>query len=315
MNDLWMIGAGPMARDYAKVLQGQGRTCVVIGRGEESARAFAQHTGIEAHPGGLASALGRSSAPREAIVTVGVEQLAPAAEALIGAGTRRILLEKPGGLHLGELQSLGAKARATGAEVWIAYNRRFYASVRKAREWIEADGGVVSCFFEFSELSHRIAPLQKAAGVKEHWVLGNSSHVIDLAFWLCGRPSQWSVWQDGSLPWHPAAARFAGSGITERGSLFSYLAEWEGPGRWGLELNTRERRLFLRPMEQLQQMQVGTVQIEPVELEDALDQQYKPGLYAQVEAFLTGHGRENLCSLEDQVTAVADYTRMAGYEA
>ena len=304
-----------MAQDYAKVLRGQGRDCKVIGRGEESAKAFSEQTGMEAQNGGLEAALAHSPAPREAIVAVGVEQLAASAEALIAAGTQRILLEKPGGLDLAELQSLAAKARAADTEIWIAYNRRFYASVRKAREWIEADGGLVSCFFEFSELSHRIAPLRKAPGVKEHWVLGNSSHVIDLAFWLCGRPVEWNGWQEGSLAWHPAAARFVGSGITEGGVLFSYLAEWEGPGRWGLELNTRKRRLILRPMEQLQQIEVGTVQIEPVELDDSLDQQYKPGLYAQVEAFLHGQGREGLCSLEEQVNAVADYTRIAGYEA
>ena len=68
------------------------------------------------------------------------------------------------------------------AKVLIAYNRRFYSSVEKAREIITEDGGIQSCIFEFTEWAHKIIALSKANGVKEHWFLGNSSHVIDLVF-------------------------------------------------------------------------------------------------------------------------------------
>ena len=49
---------------------------------------------------------------------------------------------------------------------------------------IAEDGGVTSFHFEFTEWSHQIQHLQKAPGVMDHWVLGNSSHVLDLAFHL-----------------------------------------------------------------------------------------------------------------------------------
>ena len=124
------------------------------------------------------------------------------------AGCQSLLLEKPGALTHSELQLLQITAQEKGAKVWIAYNRRFYASVQKLRQLVAADGGITSAVFEFTEWSHRLKDLQKAPGVKEHWLLANSTHVIDLAFHLIGLPAegQWQGWHGGSICWHPAAA-------------------------------------------------------------------------------------------------------------
>ena len=308
----WLIGAGPMARDYAKVLLALEQSFVVIGRNESSALVFEENTGCPVTRGGLASALHNDEAPELAIVAVGVEQLASATEELIKAGTKRILLEKPGGLNLAEIDSLNQWAVEYGAEVLIAYNRRFYESVEQTRRYIDEDGGVLSAQFEFTERSHVIAPLQKAAGVKDHWVLGNSSHVIDLAFHLIGMPADWRCWYAGSIDWHSASARFAGAGVTERGVVFSYLADWQAPGRWGIEVMTRKRRLILRPMEQLQLTNIGSVAVAPVEATNTLDTDFKPGLYQQTKAFLAGDDAL-FCTLSEQVRNVRIYSQMAGY--
>jgi hypothetical protein len=77
-------------------------------------------------------------------------------------------------------------------------------------------------------------------------------------------------------------------------------------------LNTPRRRLILRPMEQLQTMMKGTVAITAVELPDAaLDRDFKPGLYRQVEAFL-GSG-EGLCGIGEHARLASSYARIAGY--
>ena len=309
---IWVIGAGPMAQDYAKVLLALEQSFVVIGRNESSALVFEENTGCPVTRGGLASALHNDEAPELAIVAVGVEQLASATEELIKAGTKRILLEKPGGLNLAEIDSLNQWAVEYGAEVLIAYNRRFYESVEQTRRYIDEDGGVLSAQFEFTERSHVIAPLQKAAGIKEHWVLGNSSHVIDLAFHLIGMPADWRSWCAGSLDWHPASARFAGAGVTEKGVMFSYVSDWEAPGRWGLEIMTRKRRLILRPMEKLQVTKLGNIAVEPVEATNTLDKDFKPGLYQQTKAFLAG-GDTLFCPLSEQIRNVRIYSQMAGY--
>ena len=311
--NLWLIGSGPMAQDYATVLQDLGALFTVIGRGEESARNFQSETGLTVQTGGLAQALSADKAPDTAIVVVGVEQLAPTTKQLIQSGTQRILLEKPGGLNVAELSDLEAIANSSDAQVWLAYNRRFYASTLRAEEMIAEDGGVTSFHFEFTEWSHQIQHLQKAPGVMDHWVLGNSSHVLDLAFHLGGFPSDWRGWSGGGVDWHPASSRYCGAGLTEKGALFSYFADWEAPGRWGVEVMTRKRRLIFRPMEQLQVTSLGSVKVESVELSDQLDKDFKPGLYRQTQSFLAGDV-ERFCSLAEQVEHAKFYSQVAGYQ-
>ena len=89
----------------------------------------------------------------------------------------------------------------------------------------------------------------------------------------------------GSLAWHPVA-RFAGSGHTAKGVLFHYGADWTSAGRWGVEINTRRRRLILRPLEQIKIQRTGSFEIEDVMLEDDADKLLKPGFLAQLRAFL-----------------------------
>lgn len=309
---LWLIGAGSMARDYAKVLRGLDQPFEVIGRGPASAAAFELATGYSARQGGLSSAFVSSKAPEQAIIAVGVEDLASAASELIEAGTRRIMIEKPGGLNTNQIRALQQLASARGVEVLIAYNRRFYAATDLARTLIAKDGGATSCNFEFTEWSHVISPLSKGDGVKEAWFLANSTHVVDLAFHLCGFPADWRAWRGGELDWHPAAARFCGAGITEKGVFFSYHADWEAPGRWGVEVLTRKRRYIFRPMEQLQVTQLGSVKIETMDIDDQLDKLFKPGLYAQTKAFLNRDDRF-FCTINEQLQHCAIYDEIAGY--
>jgi len=316
-SSLWLIGAGPMGQAYAGVLQAQGVPFRVIGRSRASAAAFHKATGLPVHEGGLEAALASLPAPEQAIVAVGVEELAPTAQQLLAAGCKHLLLEKPGALTFSDLKVLHATALAKRSQVWIAYNRRFYSSVQQLRELAAADGGITSAVFEFTEWSHRLRDLQKAPSVKEHWLLANSTHVIDLAFHFIGLPAdgQWQGWHGGSLDWHPAAARFHGAGVSERGVPFVYQADWEAPGRWGVELLTCQNRYLLRPMEALQAIPLGSVEPQPVDLVDALDLQFKPGLFRQCEAFLSTHPGQTcqLCSLEEQLDAFPIFYRIAGY--
>ena len=308
-----------MAQAYAAVLQAQGVSFQVIGRSHASAEAFNQATGLSVYEGGLEVALASLPVPQQAIVAVGVEQLAITARQLLAAGCQRLLLEKPGALTLSCLEDLQAVAKARVAQVFIAYNRRFYASVQQLREQVVADGGITSVVFEFTEWSHRLSDLRKAPGVMEHWLLANSTHVIDLAFHLIGLPAegQWHAWTGGSLNWHPAAARFHGAGVSVRNVPFSYQADWEAPGRWGLELLTRQNRYLLRPMESLQAISLGSLEPKLIDLDDSLDSQYKPGLFRQCEAFLSqklDSGQSaHLCTLQEQLEACRIYYRIAGY--
>lgn len=291
-----------MAQDYAKVLLHQNVSFIVIGRGSSSAAVFKQQTGIDVVTGGLDLYLqDNPSLPDIAIVSVGVEQLAATTMMLLEKGVKRILVEKPAGIDAEEIALIAQTANRHDASVLVAYNRRFYAATLKAREIIAADGGVSSFIFEFTEWGHVIEPLKADPQVKEHWFLANSTHVVDLAFFLGGCPREISSYTTGSLSWHPSAAIFAGSGITEKGSLFSYQANWAAPGRWSVEMLTNKHRLIFRPMEQLHIQEIGSVSISKVEIDDHLDQDFKPGLYRQVSGFLANPVSDDLLTIDDHL--------------
>ena len=128
-----------------------------------------------------------------------------------------------------------------------------------------------------------------------------------------GAPQNLNAICNGSLDWHPNASRFVGSGLSKNNVLFSYIADWTGPGRWGIDLLTEKRRLILKPLEKLSTISLGSINSEEHILNDTLDQNYKPGLYLQVEAFLSGT-YENLCRIDQHQEYVSSYYKIAGYK-
>lgn len=310
---VWLIGAGYMAKEYAKVLSDIDCEINVISRGKENADKFEEETALKVFTGGLKNYL--ASNPDKcthAIIATGVEALYDVTKMLLNYGIKNILVEKPAGLRKFEIENIAIKTKENKANTFVAYNRRFYAAVNKALEIIKNDGGVTSFNFEFTEWAHVIDPLKKAEGVKEKWFLANSTHVVDLAFFLGGFPSVIESHTSGSLSWHPSASVFSGSGISKTGALFSYQANWESAGRWSVEILTPKNRLILRPMEKLQIQKKGEIAQTFVEIDYSLDEKYKPGLFLQMKHFLDGI-YDNFCSIYEQKRNYTIYEKMANY--
>lgn len=288
--EVMLIGAGDMAIEYSKVLDEMGVEYIIVGRGEKTAARCEEMTGHPVVRGGVEKYLKENPGfSGKAIVTVYPLSLKEVAIQLMDAGIKDILLEKPGGIDLEEITELSAKAKEKESSVYIAYNRRFYASVDKALELIKQDGGVKSFNFEFTEWAHRIEVLPKPEAELENWFMANSTHVVDLAFFLGGEPREISSYVCGSISWYSKASAFAGSGITTGGAVFSYKANWKSAGRWSVEVLTDEHKLLFEPMEQLRIQNRGEIKVEQVEIDDAIDKKYKAGLYKEVEAFLKGN--------------------------
>ena len=297
-----VIGAGYMGKEHSKVLLTLGITPTVVCRSQESADKFEKEIGIRPLIGGVNNALQKiKSFPTHAIVAVNVDQLASTTMLLANAGIKKMLVEKPVALNMDELKEVVSVAEKTGTDIYVAYNRRFYASTDKAIEIIKADGGVSSFNFEFTEWGYKIEASKHPQPVKDGWLKANSSHVIDLAFFLGGEPEEISSYAAGTLPWHSSASRYAGAGRTKAGALFSYQADWDAPGRWAVEILTNNHRLYLRPLEKLSIQNKGSVNIETVEIDDSLDVKFKPGLHNQARAFLFGEKKERLATIGAQV--------------
>lgn len=302
-----------MGLEYYKVLRAQGMNPVVIGRGGQRAELFKEQTGCDVIVGGVEKALTEiKEIPQFAIVAVGTDSLSSVTVNLIRAGIQNVLVEKPAGLSRDEIEAINNESKKYSSNVFVAYNRRFYASVEKAKSIIDDDGGVTSLIFEFTEWSNKIVKIDHPISCKENFLLANSTHVIDLAFYFAGHPAEISSYVRGGLSWHKNGSIYAGAGYTDRGVVFSYSANWEAPGRWSVEVLTKKHRLYLRPMEKLSVQIIDSVKIDEVELDDKLDTEYKPGIYNEVNAFLHDQKDERLVSINEHTENLKWYEKIAG---
>jgi predicted dehydrogenase len=310
---LWLIGTGSMARAYLAVLQHLQQPIQVIGRSTDSCSAFSKATGTKVQSGGIAHWLKtKPPMPSAVIVAVNITELFIVCQQLLQAGVKKILLEKPGALYQFQLDELEQLSVVKGATVVIAYNRRFFAAVQAAKHAVEQDGGLLSCNFELTEWADSVRILPISPEVKQRWVVANTAHVIDTVFYLTGEPTQLECQTAGELDWHPSMAMLAGCGVTNLGVLLSYHGNWNSAGRWSIELNTANRKLILRPMEQLSEQLLGsmTQHVLPIGLQH--DSEFKPGLLQQVNAFLQNQLTE-FCDLTMQRKRLAWYEKMANY--
>ena len=301
-----------MAIAYAGVLKDLGEQITVVGRGQASAQVFEEQTGIKPIQGGIDQYIAENqiAAGTQAIIATSIESLMSTLQLLLNAGIRKILIEKPAAISIQQLLENEQAISGFGADIYLAYNRRFYASVLEAEKLIQEDGGLQTMHFEFTEWAHRVEPLPKAEGVKENWFFNNSTHIVDLAFFLAGKPADWRAYaRKGQISWHPVS-NFSGAGVTDKGVLFSYLSNWESAGRWAIELLTINRRIYLKPLEGIMVQQKGSIAIEEHQFDDTLDKKYKPGLFNQVEAFLK-NDTTRLINFESHVASAREiYSKM-----
>ena len=313
-REILLIGCGQMSIEYCKVLKNMSKKFVILGRGKNSAIKFEETTKIKVYREGLEKYLKNHPTPNYAIVVVGINQLPEISLKLIKAGIKNILIEKPGAININCLIKINILAQKAKSKIWIAYNRRFNSSTIKLKELVSKDGGISSLFFEFTELSHKIENLSTPINIKNKWLIANSSHVIDLAFHLIGMPNPniFHVSQKGEIVWHPSSSIFVGCGESINNIPFSYHADWNCPGRWGITVMTKENTYILKPLEKLKIISKHNFDAKEYKLDDNIDRNFKPGLYLQCKSFLEGP-KTDLCTLKEQIEAFKFYYLMAGY--
>lgn len=313
LKQVLVVGTGAIAGEYCRVLKSMEISPDVVGRNEAKAQKFGADNGVCAFGGGIDNYLVNTEKKYDyAIVATDVLNLCTNTCLLLEHGIKNVFTEKPAGMNKSEMEKICKTAKKNNANVYVAYNRRFYASTAKALEIIREDGGVKSFNFEFTEWGHVIAPLDYGAEIKEKWFLANSTHVVDLAFFLGGEPEQMSCFTGGSLNWHSNGCVYAGAGMTKDKALFSYQANWAAPGRWAVEILTAKHRLYFRPMEKLAIQELGSVAVNPVEIDDELDLDFKPGFYKEVESFINEIDDGKKKTIQDQLRYMEYFEKIEG---
>lgn len=300
-----LIGSGNMAREYVKALSYMGQDYDVICRSHSSAKKFKKDTGKSPVVMSLSELSTVYDINSPIINAISIDALADVTNNLLKQGFKSILVEKPGALRANEITDSMLRSK-----VKIAYNRRFYSSVMFLKSIKDK---IKSCHFEVTEWSHIIENTHHNKQVKKFWMSANSSHVIDLAFFLIGFPETISINVDGKneVNWHENSS-FCGSGRTLDNKIFTYYGYWNSAGRWRAEFFTDEGKYYLEPLEKLFFQKKGTLELEPVKLSCKLDEICKPGLIEMLSSFL--NGGTNLPNYKEQKKLLTIVERMAGYK-
>jgi len=279
-----LIGVGFMGTEYAKVLKEIKIPVLAFGRGKKSASTFKEATGIEVITESVSKENIKNAS--SAIIATNIESLGEISKKVIDLGIKNILIEKPGGVDSKDISKTYNYIKKHRVNAYVAYNRRWFSSTQEAEKIIKKDGGVSSFTFDFTEKQNPWGDIPTPSNIKKNWLLANSSHIIDLAFFLGGYPITMSSKASHKLPWnHPGI--FIGYGQSNKKAFFSYHANWHAPGRWKLEIMTKKNKLILCPIEKLQIQKLNSFLVEDVPLSNDLDQKFKPGLYKQIEDFLS----------------------------
>lgn len=280
-----VVGSGYMAFEYAKVLSGLKICFSVVGRSIESCNKFrSAFPEIDVFSGGIED-FKQIKSFNHCIIATNVDFLMSHTLLMLENDIDNILVEKPGGKNIVEIDNIYRISKEKKSKVFIAYNRRFYTSVQRCLELIKMDSKILSFNFEFTELPHTLENMPNQEVVKENLLYANSSHLIDLAFFFNGLPKKMFSIAHDELKWHKKAI-FSGIGIAQNDAIFSYQANWKAPGRWGLEINTENNRYVFRPLEELWIQKAKSMKLEKYLIEDDIDLKYKPGLFNQVYSFL-----------------------------
>lgn len=300
-----------MAREHIRAFRDQpGVTIVGLhSRTATKAEALAEEFGIPV----VADHIDRLAATGADLVVVTVPELA--ANAVAKACFKHpwtVLLEKPAGYNLADAEDIASSAQGRAAETYVAFNRRQYGSVLRARENVDGDPS-----------SHRFVHVQDQQSYAEaraynhpeevaaHFMYANSIHNIDLIRVFCrGEIEDVSL----IMPWKGEASEVVLVHLSfSSGDTALYEGIWKGPGPWACSVSTPKVRWNLMPVEEATLQLAGERKKTPFARTD-LDNAYKPGFFLQAEAVLKAMRKEPSAavSLAESLSTMRMINRMFG---
>ena len=290
-----IVGGGRISQEHAKACMKLGiRDICMISKTGNTCSKFCEENKIRIVTGGLENNLTILNNFDLVIIATAISTLLHFAELIISTGQKNILIEKPGSVNSKKLSEF--KEKINGKNIKIGYNRLFYPSFHKLMECVKKDGGISSCRFSFTEMIDKIDFKKDISETYQKWGISNSSHVITMILELIGKPKEMFTSQFGSLEWHPSGAIFVGHGISEKNIPFSYHADWNGSGRWGIEIATKDNLYLLSPLEKLFCCPKASFEWKEVMVESSFPE-VKTGIAEEIAVMLTKERQEGIESI------------------
>jgi len=291
-----IIGGGEIAKQYALAfLKFHISDITIIVKTGDSISNFCIEKNLKLLKGGFEIHLSNLKKMDLVIIATPIPILINATQLCIDNGQDNILIEKPGSLYSKELLSLSKTCK--NKKIRVGYNRLVYPNLHKLKKLINSEGGVTSCRFTFTEWLDRIEFEKDELIVHQRWGIGNSLHVISMAFDIIGLPKEITSIQSGKIDWHDSGSQFIGCGTSENNIPFTYHADWGSGGRWGIEIFTKENSYILIPLEELYVCKKFTGTVVPVEFDVAFPD-VKLGIPEEIAIMLDNTSGLDLVTLE-----------------
>lgn len=278
-----LIGAGYMAREHLRAFAdiAQVRIVGIFSRTRERASALASEYNIPLVADSL-DALYEQSRPDLVVITVN----AHAVDRMVSECCRFpwvMLAEKPVGLNVASSRFIMQLAQEKQRRVYVALNRRFYASTQALVNGLldDPDKRLIEVFDQ--QTPDLLLRMGKNPVEIKHLMFSNGIHVIDYLRML-GRGEIVSVVP--IFPWSSNSETTSMVVATaihfSSGDQAIYRCLWNAPGPWAVTVTTKQKRWELKPLEKLTVQNSGARVAESVNLSD-IDARFKPGLRVQAE--------------------------------
>lgn len=298
-----IVGAGYMADEHARAFASVPGVKIVgvCGRSRDRVEAFAERYGIPAFESVDALYNGTMA---DAVV-VAVNELSARGVCLEAFRYPWLcFLEKPVGVNLPQAEEIFAAATRQERRVYVALNRRSYASTLLALRELSVDDGPRLISVQDQQDMGAARDGGQPDEVVRNYMYANSIHLIDYLN-LFGRGDIVSVepvqaW-DAEHPGHVVATVHYSSG-----DMGIYQCVWDGPGPWSVNVTNRALRVEMRPLERLSVQRRGHRGLTEVPV-GAIDTEFKPGLRRQAELVVDAlEGRQtSLATLREATRSMA----------
>jgi hypothetical protein len=308
-----IIGAGVMAEEYIKALSElKIKNVTILGNSIKKTQNLSKKYGYSCLFNGYKKNLSKIDKKDLVIISLPIPLIVDAAELCLKFGQENLLLEKPGSLFIKPLQNLNKNIK--NQNVRIGYNRLFYLSLEKLKTCIIKDGGINSCSFTITEWIEKINFKKYSKHILQRWGIANSIHVLSMVFNLIGFPKEISCYQNGKLSWHNSGSIFVGSGISNQKVPFSYFADWNSSGRWGIEVVTKKNSYKLQPLEELFIYSKNSSDWKKIPLEKH-NKKIKEGLIEEIVSMFEPQKKSSLklLKINDAIKIIKTTEKVFGY--
>lgn len=190
-----------------------------------------------------------------------------------------ILVEKPPGLSVKELETLAIISKNYKTLNMVALNRRFYSIFHKAINLIKKNDEILNIVIEGHERFWKIKDKVNKK-VRNKWLFVNSIHTIDLIRFFGGEIKN---------------IKLEKKGINEKYDQFYllirfknnnhgiYYSNWYSPGGWSIKLFSKKYTVIFNPLEEgkIIDRKLNEKKIVP----NKEDRIFKCGFYSQINFF------------------------------